>query len=135
MPAPPTLERALGDHPDVDRVQGVLFEHLEHRPSGTHIRVGFRCFTCDEAALLAAFRTADPDALAALPPALDGHGAPVPSLVRLDLAWSEDGTLAGCQPVRYVEYRPVPAAPAALWSGEPAQRWAAALRALDQQAR
>jgi hypothetical protein len=135
VPHPPTLEQALGDHPDVNRVQGVLFEHLEHLPSGTHLQVGFRCFACDGAALLDAFASHDPDALAALPPAVDEQGAPVPGLVRLDLAWSEDGTLAGCQPVRYVDYRPVPAAPAALWAGEAAQRWAAALRALDQQAR
>jgi hypothetical protein len=129
----PTLEDALAAHPDVDRVEGVLFSHLEHRLSGQQIRVGFRCFASDDAALLRAFEAGDPSALSGLAPALDDAGAPAVSLVRLDIAHVDDGAIVAAQPVRYVDYRPEPTAPARILTGGDALAWADTLRALDQQ--
>lgn len=130
-----TLEAALRAHPDVVCVEGLLFEHLELRASGEQIEVGYRCFACDDASLLEAFHLADPAALAALPPALDDDGRPIPSRVRLDLAFAPAGTIAGAQPVRYEGYKPVPAAAPRVICGEAARAWADALAALDHQPR
>jgi len=128
-----TLEAALAAHPDVERVEGALFSHLVHRPSGQQIHVGFRCFASDDAALRGAFERRDPGALRGLSPALDAAGAPAMSLVRLDIAHVEDGTLVAAQPIRYVDYRPEPTAPAMVLTGHDAFAWADTLRALDQQ--
>ena len=128
-----TLETALASHPEIERVQGVLFTQLEHRPSGQQVRIGFRCFAVDDAALLEAWQAADPAALAALPPALDDDGAPALSLVRLDIAHVEDGALVGAQPIRYVDYQPEPTAEARIFTGDAALAWSATLRTLDQQ--
>lgn len=133
MPAPVTLEDALAVHPDIERVEGVLFTHLQHVPSGDQVHMGFRCFASDDASLLRAFAARDPAALAALPAALDDSGLPAVSLVRLDIALVADGSLVGAQPVRYVEYRPEPAAPSMILTGVAARAWVDALRALDQQ--
>jgi len=130
-----SLEAALRGHPRIACVAGVLFEHLEYGPTGEQVEVGYRCFDCDDAALLAAFARRDPGALAALPPAIDQAGAPTPSRVRLDLAFAPCGGLAAAQPVRYDGNRPVPASPPLILTGEAAGVWATALAALDQQPR
>lgn len=129
------LEDALAAHPDVDRVQGVLFSQLEHRPTGALVQIGFRCFAVDDATLLAAFERGDPAALVRLDPAHDDAGQPTVGLVRLDIAWVAGGELVAAQPVRYVDYRPEPTAAARIWTGADAAPWAEPLRALDQQPR
>ena len=139
MPAaddtPPSLEDALAAHPRCQRVQGVLFTHLEHVPSGEQIHIGFRCFAAEAAPPLRdAIARGDLGAVLGLPPALDADGSPGLSLVRLDIAHIPSGALVGVQPVAYTDYVPSPAAPALILEGAEAAAWADQLRALDQQA-
>lgn len=128
----PTLEDALAAHPSCSRVQGVLFTNLKHTPTGEQVSIGFRCFDATEDDLLQAFEDNRPTALELLSPALDDAGAPATSLVRLDVAHTPSGGLVGVQPVRYVDYRPVPAAPARILEGPDAATWAPVVFALDQ---
>ncbi|MEL6344530.1 MAG: hypothetical protein AAFV53_15545 [Myxococcota bacterium] len=128
-----SLEAAIAAHPRCQRVAGGLFSHLEHTPSGEQIRIDFRCFNVPGAALLSAFAQQDPTALTKLALALDDHGHPGISLVRLEIAHTPGGALVGAQPVLYTEYTPTPAAPAVILEGDAAAgRWAKALLHLGQ---
>ena len=128
-----TLEDALRGHSDVRCVRGVLFEQLAYMPTGERVQVGFRCFACDETELLAAFASGELGRLMSLPHAVGEDGSPVAGLVRLDLAFTPGGGLAGAQPTRYIDYRPVPAAEPFVVVGEAAAAWADAFQQLDQQ--
>ncbi len=132
MVPPPTLEDALAAHPSCARVQGLLFTGLRHVPTGESVRIGFRCFDATDEDLLKAFLANQPTALAALAPALNEDGMPAATLVRLEVAHTPSGGLVGVQPVRYVHYQPVPAAPARILEGASAADWAPVLLELDQ---
>ena len=128
----PTLEDALAQHPSCSRVKGLLFTSLKHTASGEQVSIGFRCFRGVDNDLIDAFDANQPEALAALTPALGENDQPATSLVRLDLAHIPSGALVGLQPVRYVDYQPVPAAPARILEGDAASAWAALVFDLDQ---
>lgn len=131
MGRPATLEAALAGHPEVERVQGPLFSQLEHRRSGAPLLVGSCCFDTDGESLLRAFEDGFPEALLALPLALDDAGRRVANTVRLDVGLARDGSLAAMQPVRYEGSVPVPAAEARILVGADATRWLSTLQSLD----
>ena len=81
---------------------------------------------------MAALATGRPEALLALPRALDDRGNPTASTTRLDIVRTPSGRFVGFQPVQYQDWNPFPGAAARLFEGADATAWKALLETLDQ---
>lgn len=131
MPLFANLEEAIASHPRCQRVPAGLFTQLQYLPASEPILMGFCCFSGTSDDLRDAFAQATPEALLALPLALDDQGAQTVSTVRLELAYTASGNLLAMQPIRYEEWVPTPDDEARILDGAEARPWFEALYPLD----
>ena len=129
-----SLEQSVSDHASCQRTSAGFFSQIEYLPTGRPVRVGFRCFACSEAQLVAAFEAGGLVSVANLPFALDKDGRPQINRVRIELIYAESGGFVGAQPLRYSGYASAPAAAPLLLEGAAAEALSMLVRGLDQTA-
>ena len=128
------LEEFLNTHPQFEKRKKLLvMSDLFYKPTSEKVsHGGFRYFDCGIETLLEAFGRGDFAAIAELPFSLDDDGDPDTSAVRLDVSYTESGSMVAAQPVEYQNYNPTPVAAVLLLEGDAAKRAIAAVTTLDQ---
>ena len=131
----PSLEAAVASHPSCRRVGAGLFTRLQYTPELEEVHLGWCCFATSTEDLMAALATGRPEALLALPQALDDRGNPTASTTRLDIVRTPSGRFVGFQAVQYADWKPSPGAAAQLFEDATAAVWGPLLATLDQSSR
>ena len=129
----PSLEDFLETHPRfMKKRKLLLLSELVYQPTSEKVTEGFRYFACAMSAVTQALEGRDFSTLEKLPFALDDDGDADTSAVRLDVAYTDSGSVVAAQPVEYKEHVPTPVAPVLLLEGDEARRLFASVKALDQ---
>ncbi len=128
-----SLEDFLAKHPNfVKKRKLLVLSELVYQPTSEKVTEGFRYFACAMGGILAALQARDFAALEKLPFALDDEGDADTSAVRLDVAYTNSGSVVAVQPVEYKDSMPTPVAPVLLFEGAEARQLLVSAKALDQ---
>jgi hypothetical protein len=103
-----------------------LFGAFSYQPTGEKVVEDFGYFDCELASALDAFNRKDLEGLARIPLCdADNRGS-----VRVDLAYTETGSMAALQIVEYQNYNPTPVTPVWLLEGDEAKAALAHVKAM-----
>jgi hypothetical protein len=114
------------------RKKMLVMSSLYYLPTSEKVIEGFKYFDCPIGDLMGAFQRGDFKAISELPPAEDDDGDADTSSVRLDVAYTQSGSLFAAQPVEYQSYNPTAVADVVMLEGAAAKALLPLFAELDQ---